>query len=119
MSRLCSHQIKPYQSQTPRQLGQWCSATDSYATKASCCDGRRRTGGNTEPASAHSSVCIHRLSISRTNNPIIDIAMPPGGGLSPFNVYVALSRGHDRENIRLLRDFDEKLLTTHPSEYLC
>lgn len=52
------------------------------------------------------------------SNAIIDIAMPPSGGLSPFNVYVALSRGHGRDNIRLLRDFDEKLLTTHPSEYL-
>ncbi|KAG2128403.1 hypothetical protein BD769DRAFT_1457264 [Suillus cothurnatus] len=52
------------------------------------------------------------------SNAIIDIAMPPSGGLSPFNVYVALSRGHGQENIQLLRDFDKKLLTTHPSEYL-
>ncbi|KAG2738883.1 hypothetical protein P692DRAFT_20757346 [Suillus brevipes Sb2] len=52
------------------------------------------------------------------SNAIIDIATPPSGGLSPFNVYVALSRGHGRENIRLLRNFDEKLFTTHPSEYL-
>lgn len=44
--------------------------------------------------------------------------MPPSGGLSPFNVYVALSRGHGCENIWLLHNFDEKLLTTHPSEYL-
>jgi ATP-dependent exoDNAse (exonuclease V) alpha subunit len=60
----------------------------------------------------------YRSQGQTVSNAIIDIAMPPSGGLSPFNVYVALSRGHGRENIRLLRDFDEKLLTTHPSEYL-
>ena len=49
---------------------------------------------------------------------IIDIAPPPTGALSPFNVYVALSRRLGRENIRLLRDFDETLLMRHPSEYL-
>ncbi|OJA15380.1 hypothetical protein AZE42_13590 [Rhizopogon vesiculosus] len=32
--------------------------------------------------------------------------------------YVALSRGRGRGNIKLLRDFDENLLTTHPCEYL-
>jgi ATP-dependent exoDNAse (exonuclease V) alpha subunit len=49
---------------------------------------------------------------------IIDIATPPSGGLTPFNLYVALSRGPGRDNIRLLRDFDEKLLVSHPCEYL-
>ncbi|OAX33440.1 hypothetical protein K503DRAFT_775611, partial [Rhizopogon vinicolor AM-OR11-026] len=38
-------------------------------------------------------------------NSIIDIA---------FNVYVALSRGRGRGNIRQLRDFDENLLMKHP-----
>ena len=32
----------------------------------------------------------------------IDIAPPPGGKLSNFNVYVALSRGRGRSSIRLL-----------------
>ncbi|CUA71576.1 Structural maintenance of chromosomes protein 4 [Rhizoctonia solani] len=42
---------------------------------------------------------------------IIDIATPPtGGGLSIYNLYVALSRCAGRDNIRILRDFDEKLL---------
>ncbi|KAG1792112.1 hypothetical protein EV424DRAFT_1336713 [Suillus variegatus] len=50
------------------------------------------------------------------SNAIVDLARPPSGELAPFNVYVALSRGHGRENIRL-RDFDEKLVTTHPNEY--
>ncbi|KAG1789545.1 uncharacterized protein HD556DRAFT_1243708 [Suillus plorans] len=51
------------------------------------------------------------------SNTIVDIAQPPSGKLTPFNVCVALSRGHGRENIRL-RDFDEKLVTTHTNEYL-
>ncbi|KIJ04774.1 hypothetical protein PAXINDRAFT_94320 [Paxillus involutus ATCC 200175] len=49
---------------------------------------------------------------------IIDIGTPPSGSLTPFNIYVALSRCRGRENIRLLREFDEKLLMNHPSEYL-
>ena len=49
---------------------------------------------------------------------IVDIGHPPYGRLTPFNVYVALSRGTGRDNIRLLRDFDETLLQHHPSEYL-
>jgi hypothetical protein len=35
---------------------------------------------------------------------IIDIGSPPYGRLTPFNIYVALSRGTGRDNIRLLRD---------------
>ncbi|OAX36729.1 hypothetical protein K503DRAFT_772219, partial [Rhizopogon vinicolor AM-OR11-026] len=49
---------------------------------------------------------------------IIDIGAPPTGGLTPFNVYVALSRSQGQDNIRLLRDFDGKLLMTHPCKYL-
>jgi ATP-dependent exoDNAse (exonuclease V) alpha subunit len=49
---------------------------------------------------------------------IVDIGPPPYGHLTPFNIYMALSRGTDRANIRLLRDFDESLLQQHPSEYL-
>ena len=49
---------------------------------------------------------------------IVDIGPPPYGRLTPFNVYVALSRGTGRDNIQLLRDFDETLLQHHPSEYL-
>jgi hypothetical protein len=49
---------------------------------------------------------------------VIDIARPPTGGLTPFNVYVALSRGTSRDRIRLLRDFEDKLFTQHPSEHL-
>lgn len=49
---------------------------------------------------------------------IVDIGRPPTGGITPFDVYVALSRAKGRESIRLLRDFDEKLLQQHPSENL-
>lgn len=49
---------------------------------------------------------------------IIDLGRVPSGSLSPFNAYVALSRSRGRENIRLLRDFDDKLFTTHPSNEL-
>ena len=41
---------------------------------------------------------------------IVDIARPPRGTLSLFNVYVALSRSSGRSTIRLLRDFDEGVL---------
>ena len=49
---------------------------------------------------------------------IVDIGPPPFGHLTPFNIYVALSRGTGRDSIRLLQDFDETLLKHHPSEYL-
>lgn len=50
---------------------------------------------------------------------IVDLAKPPtGSGLTPFAAYVALSRSRGRENIRILREFDPKLFTTHPSEAL-
>ena len=41
---------------------------------------------------------------------IVDIARPPYGQLNLFNIYVALSRGTGRDNIRILRDFDEDTL---------
>ena len=49
---------------------------------------------------------------------LVDIGSPPYGHLTPFNVYVALSRGTGRDNIQLLRDFDEHLFQVHPCEFL-
>lgn len=49
---------------------------------------------------------------------IVDISKPPTGSLSPFSVYVALSRSRGRKTIRILRDFDPALLMHHPSEDL-
>ena len=46
---------------------------------------------------------------------IIDLASPPTGKLSLFNLYVALSRSKGRSTIRLLRDFDNKIFDQqHP-----
>lgn len=84
------------------------------------------------------NVASQRVTVTRTQLPItpayaftdyrgqgqtidpvyIDIGTPPYGHLTPFNLYVALSRGTCREHIRLLRDFDERLVQQHPSEYL-
>ncbi|RDB26275.1 ATP-dependent DNA helicase pfh1 [Hypsizygus marmoreus] len=49
---------------------------------------------------------------------IVDLGKPPGGCLSPFNAYVALSRSRGTNTIRLLRDFEETMFTRHPSEAL-
>ena len=50
---------------------------------------------------------------------IVDIASPPHGTLSLFNLYVALSHSSGRETIRLLRDFDEKMfMRAHDTELL-
>ena len=48
---------------------------------------------------------------------IVDIASPPSGKLSLFNLYVALSRSSGQETIRLLRDFDNDIfLEVHEPE---
>ncbi|THG94081.1 hypothetical protein EW026_g7317 [Hermanssonia centrifuga] len=50
---------------------------------------------------------------------IVDIASPPTGTLSLFNLYVALSRSSGRDTIRLLRDFDDQLFRqAHDPELL-
>ena len=49
---------------------------------------------------------------------IVDISKPPSGSISPFSVYVALSRSRGRNTIRILRDFDPSLFMHHPSEDL-
>ncbi|KAJ7789627.1 hypothetical protein B0H14DRAFT_2943928 [Mycena olivaceomarginata] len=40
---------------------------------------------------------------------LVNIASPPSGTLSLFNLYVTLSLSSGRESIRLLRDFNDKL----------
>ncbi|KIL70018.1 hypothetical protein M378DRAFT_57267, partial [Amanita muscaria Koide BX008] len=40
---------------------------------------------------------------------LVDLATPPFGSLSLFNLYVALSRSSGRASIQLLRDFDPKV----------
>ena len=58
------------------------------------------------------------MTRSDISHSIIDIATPPSGGVTPFNVYAALSRGRGRDNIRLLQNFDEKVSMSHPCEHL-
>jgi len=60
----------------------------------------------------------YRSQAQTINYCIIDLGTPPTGQLTPFNAYVTLSRSRGRDSIRLLRDFDERLFTHHPSEYL-
>lgn len=47
---------------------------------------------------------------------IIDISKPPSGNITLVNLYVALSRGIGRDNIRILRDFNEDLFFGHLDE---
>ncbi|KAG6822648.1 hypothetical protein H0H92_013075 [Tricholoma furcatifolium] len=52
-------------------------------------------------------------------NVLVDIATPPTGGLSLFNLYVALSRSSGRQSIRILRDFDDSIfMAAHDPELL-
>ncbi|KIN97094.1 hypothetical protein M404DRAFT_161540 [Pisolithus tinctorius Marx 270] len=60
----------------------------------------------------------YRAQAQTLEHCVVDIGTPPSGQLTPFNAYVALSRSRGRETIRLLRDFDVRLFTQHPSEYL-
>jgi hypothetical protein len=70
------------------------------------------------PMTAAYAFTDYRAQGQIISDPIIDIGRPPTNELTPFDAYVALSRGHGRESIRLLRDFDDRLFTQHPSEYL-
>ncbi|KAI6101384.1 hypothetical protein EV401DRAFT_2027458, partial [Pisolithus croceorrhizus] len=50
---------------------------------------------------------------------IMDIAQPPTGGLTLFNLYIALSRSSGCASIHLLRDFDKTMfLCTHSADLL-
>ena len=51
-------------------------------------------------------------------NVIVDIGFLKRFPVNQFAAYVALSRSTGHESIRLLRDFDKKLFTTHPSQDL-
>ena len=90
--------------------------TKSFSTNK---DGRKLTVNRTQlPLTAAYAFTDYRSQGQTLEPVIIDIGRPPQGHLTPFNIYVALSRGTGRSNIRLLRDFDETLMQQHPSEYL-
>ena len=40
---------------------------------------------------------------------IVDIAVPPLGGFSLFNLYMALSHSSSQESIQFLRGFDNRI----------
>src|SRR6267154_239255 len=48
-------------------------------------------------------------------NMLVDIGKLSRFPVNQFAAYVALSRSKGRHKIRLLRDFDDKLFTKHPS----
>jgi len=49
---------------------------------------------------------------------IVDLGKPATGELTAFNAYVALSRSRGRDSIRLLREIQTDIFTSHPSEGL-
>jgi ATP-dependent exoDNAse (exonuclease V) alpha subunit len=60
----------------------------------------------------------HKLQGQTLEYVLVDIGKLSRFPVNPFAAYVALSRSHGRHMIRLLRDFDERLFTTHPSRDL-
>ena len=69
------------------------------------------------PVTAAYSFTNYRSQGQTIPRVIVDIAFPPSGKLSLFNLYVALSRSSGRETIRLLRDFDDDIfLEVHKPE---
>ena len=57
----------------------------------------------------------HKSQGQTLGNALVDIGKLSRFPVNPFAAYVALSRSRGRHKICLLRDFDVKLFTTHPS----
>lgn len=73
-------------------------------------DGRQRTIRRTQfPITPLYAITDYRSQAQTLPIIIVDIAPPPTGTLNLFNLYVALSRSHGRQSIRLLQDFDDKM----------
>ena len=71
------------------------------------------------PVTAAYAFTDYRLQGQTIPYVVVDIATPPTGGLSLFNLYVALSRSSGKSTIRLLRDFDAKVFqASHSSQLL-
>ena len=82
-------------------------------------DGKKSTVNRTQlPLTLAYAFTDYRSQGQTLDLVIVDIGPPPHGYLTPFNIYVALSRGTGRQNIQLLRDFNSSLLEQHPCEYL-
>lgn len=61
------------------------------------------------PITAAYAFTDYRAQGQTIKNVIVDIAKPPWGTLTIFNLYVELSRSSGRDTIRLLRDFPNEL----------
>lgn len=82
-------------------------------------DGKRRTVSRVQlPITPAYAFTDYRAQGQTLDCCIVDIGPPPTWQLTPFNAYVTLSCSRGRHNIRLLRNFEERLFTQHPSEYL-
>jgi len=60
----------------------------------------------------------HKVQGQTIENVIVDIGPTKRFSVDAFAAYVTLSRSQGQETIRLLRDFDDKIFTKHPSEHL-
>ena len=60
----------------------------------------------------------HKGQGQTLGNVVVDIGKLKTFPVNQFAAYVALSRSWGRDSIRLLRDFDDRLFTVHPSEDL-
>jgi ATP-dependent exoDNAse (exonuclease V) alpha subunit len=68
-----------------------------------CKDGIKKTVHRTQLPLSLAYAFTDYQSQGQTLDPVIvDIGPPPHGHLTPFNIYVTLSRGTGRQNIRLL-----------------
>lgn len=90
---------------------------DRFNTYSTLHDGRKHTITRRQLAITPGYAFTDYKSQGQTIEYVfVDLAKPPSGSqLTPFNAYVALSRSRGRT---ILRDFDDKLFTVHPSEDL-
>ena len=70
------------------------------------------------PVTAAYAFTDYRSQGQTIRHVIIDIASPPTGTLSLFNLYVALSRSAGRHSIHLLRDFDDRIFKRESDQQL-
>ena len=60
----------------------------------------------------------HKAQGQTIENVIVDIRPTKWFSVDASGAYIALSRSHGQESIRLLRDFYDKIFMKHPLEHL-